>query len=283
MKISVVTNAFNQGEYLAAAAESILSQTGVEVEYLIVNPGSTDTTDLVLEQLAKIHSGRFTVLSEQDDGPADGLNKGFAKASGDWLIYLNADDVFLPDAFAQAAFEMEKYPDAGAIIGNGYITDASGNFIRRAISTQFSARKFVMGTAFALQQSTFYNAAAFRAVGGFNLANSTSWDAELLVDLDRAGYPLINAAGFWSIFRMQPNSITVSQRFADESLRTHDRYFREQIGHKITPRDRHLRKLRQVAQRFIHPYMTIARISDQLMPRKHQFREALPPDWAEDL
>lgn len=283
MKISVVTNAFNQGEYLAAAAQSVLSQTGAEVEYIIVEPGSTDNTGRVLEQLGKVYPDRFTILSEKDDGPADGLNKGFAKATGEWLIYLNADDVFLPGAFEQAAGQMREHPNAGAIIGNGFITDKSGNFIRRAISTDFSARKFVNGTAFALQQSTFYNAAAFRTVGGFNLANSTSWDAELLVDFDRAGYPLVNADGFWSIFRMQPNSITVSQRFAKESLRTHRRYFREEMNREIEPRDVKIRKLRQLAHRIGNPRASVARLIDQYAPRSHQFREALSPDWAKDL
>ena len=180
MKISVVTNAFNQGQYLAAAAESVLSQTGPEVEYWVVDPGSSDGTDIVLNRLEDRYRGRFTVISGQDSGPADGLNRAFAKADGDWLIYLNADDVLLPLAFAAASVEIANHPDAGAIIGNGYIVAEDGRYIRRAISTPFSARRFVKGAAFALQQSTFYRADAFHAVGGFNVQNSTSWDAGVI-------------------------------------------------------------------------------------------------------
>ena len=282
MKISVVTNAFNQGQYLAAAAESVLSQEGPEVEYFIMEPGSSDNTAQVLDLLQQRYPGRITVIREPDSGPADGLNRGFARAAGDWFIYLNADDVFLPGAFTQAAAAIARNPDAGAIAGNGYIVDEHGRYIRRAISTPFTARRFVQGTAFALQQSTFYRAEAFRQIGGFNLANTTSWDAELLVDLDRGGWPIANAGGYWSLFRMQPNSITVSQRYAGESERTHARYFRDEMRRERGPRDAIVRKLRQNLYRLAHPGMTFARLRDRIAPRDHVFDEASPPAWARD-
>lgn len=283
MKISVVTNAFNQGKYLAAAAESVLGQAGVEVEYIIVEPGSTDQTPQVLEALSRRYPGRFTIVSDPDDGPSDGLNKGFAQASGDWFIYLNADDVFLPGAFADAAQHMRANPGAGAILGNGYIIDDDGRYIRRAVSTPFTARRFVQGTAFALQQSTFYRAEAFRKIGGFKLANSTSWDAELLIDMDRAGFDLVNASGYWSLFRMQPNSITVSQRYAAESLRTHQRYFREEMGRERTARDLRLKSVRQKLNRLTDPAGTAMHLRDAMFRPDRVFAEALPPEWARAL
>ncbi|MXP47728.1 glycosyltransferase [Altererythrobacter luteolus] len=282
MKISVVTNAFNQGQYLAAAAESVLSQEGPEIEYFIMEPGSSDNTVQVLEMLQQRYPGRITVIRDADSGPADGLNRGFERASGDWFIYLNADDVFLPGAFTQAAAAIARNGNAGAIVGNGYIVDEHGRYIRRAISTPFTARRFVQGTAFALQQSTFYRAEAFRQVGGFNLANTTSWDAELLVDLDRSGWSIANAGGYWSLFRMQPNSITVSQRYAGESERTHARYFRDEMRRERGPRDAIVRRLRQNLYRLTHPAMTIARLHDRIAPRDHVFHQASPPAWARD-
>lgn len=283
MKISVVTNAFNQGKYLAAAAESVLGQAGVEVEYIIVEPGSTDETPQVLEALSRRYPGKFTLVSDPDDGPSDGLNKGFAQASGDWFIYLNADDVFLPGAFAEAARHMRANPDAGAVLGNGYIIDDDGHYIRRAVSTRFTARRFVQGTAFALQQSTFYRAKVFRQIGGFKLANSTSWDAELLIDMDRAGFDLVNASGYWSLFRMQPNSITVSQRFADESLRTHERYFLEEMGRERTASDLRLKKVRQQLSRLADPAGTAMRLRDAVFTSNRVFKEAQAPEWARAL
>lgn len=281
MKISVVTNAYNQARFLAAAAESVLSQAGPEIEYFIVDPGSTDETPDVIERIAARYPGRFAVLREADDGPADGLNRAFARASGDWFVYLNADDAFLDGAFAQAATAIAANPLAGAVIGSGYIVDEEGRYLRRAYSTRFSARRFVRGTAFALQQSTFYRAEAYRAVAGFNADNRTSWDAELLVDLDRAGFPLETVPGFWSLFRMQPGSITVSQRLAEESRRTHERYFRETMGRERTEQDLRLRRLRQLADRLLHPVTSLARLRDMMAPPALVFAEAQTPDWAQ--
>lgn len=281
MKLSVVTNAFNQGRFLAAAAESVLSQTGPQVEYFIVDPGSTDETPRVIDRIRERYGNSFTLIEQHDDGPADGLNKAFEQASGDWFIYLNADDVFLPGAFAQAAQAIARHPKAGAVIGNGYLVDEHGRYLRRAISTRFSARRFVRGTAFALQQSTFYRAEAFREVGGFNLDNRTSWDAEILVDMDRAGFELVNASGYWSLFRMQPDSITVSQRSAAESARTHARYFREEFGRDATRADAVMRRVAQLTHRLSHPVATYRRLADAIAPRDHVFAEAQPPGWAE--
>ncbi len=283
MKISVVTNAFNQGQYLAAAAESVLSQQGAEIEYWIVEPGSSDNTPAVIAAIEARFPGRVNVLREKDDGPADGLNRGFAHATGDWFIYLNADDVFLPGAFREAVKAFHDHPEAGAVIGNGYIVGDDGAYIRRAISSRFSARRFVRGQSFALQQSTFYRADAFRAVGGFNLQNTTSWDAEILVDMDRRGYPLINVGGDWSLFRMQPNSITVSQRFAEESALTHQRYFREEMGRERTSRDVHANRLRQLFHHVRHPWQTLQRVRDRIAPPNRRFAEADTPAWARDL
>lgn len=279
MKISVVTNAFNQGEFLAAAAESVLTQDGVDIEYIVIEPGSTDSTPAVIAALEARYPGRFTVLREKDDGPADGLNKGFARCTGDWFIYINADDAFLAGAFRQAAAALARNADAGAVIGSGYLCDENGGYLRRAISNAFSARRFVYGGCFALQQSTFYRADAFRAVGGFNTANRTSWDAEILFDLERKGYPVVTVPGYWSLFRMQPNSITVSQRWADESARVHARYFREVTGRDKVPADRWRARLTQAVTRIANPGATLARLVDAIAPRRHRFAEAQPPGW----
>jgi glycosyltransferase involved in cell wall biosynthesis len=281
VKISVVTNAFNQGRFLAAAAESVLSQIGPEVEYVIIEPGSTDNTPAIIAALEIRYPGRFTVLRESDDGPADGLNKGFARCSGDWFVYLNADDAFLAGAFASAAAAIARHGDAGAVIGSGYLVDEGGRFIRRAISTPFSVRRFIYGGSFALQQSTFYRANAFRAVGGFNLTNHTSWDAEILFELEKAGFRRATVSGYWSLFRMQPHSITVSQKLADESARTHARYFRNVTGRDPGALDRAGKRLMWLWARVSRPAVTLARIMDQLAPRNHVFAEAQTPDWGD--
>ena len=93
MKLSIVTISFNQADYLEEAMVSILEQDYDDIEYIIVDAGSTDGSRDIIE---RYRDRIAVVVLEPDEGPADGLNKGFARASGDIYGYLNADDAFLP-------------------------------------------------------------------------------------------------------------------------------------------------------------------------------------------
>jgi glycosyltransferase involved in cell wall biosynthesis len=230
IKISIVTNAFNQGQYLAAAIDSVVSQDWPSVEYFVVDPGSTDRTPEIIEEMQRKHPGRITVITERDDGPADGLNKAFARATGDLFGYLNADDLYLPGCFKAAARAAQSNPQAAAIYADGYKANAEGRIIGHVVSTRFSPRKFVYGGALVLQQSTYYRAEAFRVVGGFNPQNRTSWDAEILLNMKLKKMSLLHVPGYWSVFRVHAESITGSQRLAEESRKTHARYFKTVMG-----------------------------------------------------
>lgn len=247
IKFSIVTNALNQATYLAAAMSSVIAQDWPEVEYLVVDPGSTDNTAEIIRSFQQRYPGRIVHITEPDLGPADGLNKAFARATGDLFGYLNADDFYLPGCFRLAAEAAMRFPRAAAIYADGYKTNAEGKVMRRVVSTRFSARRFVYGSALVLQQSTFYRADAFRETGGFNVQNRTSWDAELLLQMSLRSMQLVHVPGYWSAFRVHPESITGSQRLAAESRSTHARYFRTVMGREKTSLD-------QMISRFVLGY-----------------------------
>jgi cation diffusion facilitator CzcD-associated flavoprotein CzcO len=182
------------------------------------------------------------------------------------LSYLNADDLYLPGCFRAAAQAAGKHPQAAAIYADGYKANAEGKVIRRVVSTNFSPRKFVYGGALVLQQSTFYRAQAFRAVGGFNLQNRTSWDAELLLDMALKKLPLVHVPGYWSVFRIHDASITGSQRLAEESRRTHARYFQDVMGRQRNTIDRLAAKLVRSYSLLVEPRATAALFGDRVAP-----------------
>jgi glycosyltransferase involved in cell wall biosynthesis len=93
IKISVITPSFNQGRFLSECIESVQTQTGVDVEHIITDAGSTDETLDVLNRYPHLKWS-----SESDEGMSDGINKGFLNASGKWVMWLNCDDYFLPGA-----------------------------------------------------------------------------------------------------------------------------------------------------------------------------------------
>jgi len=243
--------------------ESVLSQSGPQVEYLVVDPGSTDNTPEIIRAFQARYPGRVIHVTERDNGPADGLNRAFAKATGDLFGYLNADDYYLPGCFIHAVRAAQRFPNAAAVYADGFKADQDGRILKRVVSTAFSAKRFVYGGALVLQQSTFYRADAFRAVGGFNIENRTSWDAELLFDMSLKGMQLVHVNGFWSVFRIHSQSITGSQRLAEESRKTHARYFRTVMGREKNALDRVASKLVLGYTLLTEPRGLAARVSDR--------------------
>lgn len=266
MKISIVTNAYNQGRFLRRCMESVLRQSYDDIEYIVIDPGSNDETPLILAEYEALGDPRLVIVREKDDGPADGLNKGFARATGDWFAYMNADDFFLEGALEQAAAAIGADPQADCIFGDGYMTDATGQPTRRVISTPFDARSFVWGRALVLQQSTFWKAESFRKVGGFNVENRTSWDAEILVDMSLANMKLKHVPGYWSAFVIHPDSITGSQRHAALSKVNHERMFRKVTGRDRTEADLKKRRLYNRIDLLLKPQVTVAKVLDKLNP-----------------
>lgn len=205
MRLSIVTISLNQAPFIKRALRSVLDQDDVDVEYIVVDAGSTDGSREILE---RYRSRLAALILEPDDGPADGLNKGVGSATGDVLGYLNADDAYLPGALARAAAAFVADPSADVVYAHGYLVDSAGRLVRRLRSTTFDARRYVRGAVTVVQQATFIRRTAFEAVGGFNAANRTSWDGELLVDLALAGRRLKLVDEYWGVFTIHSRSIT---------------------------------------------------------------------------
>lgn len=280
MRVSIVTNAYNQGHYLAEAMSSVLSQDWDDLEYIVIDPGSTDNTPEIIKGFQEKYPGRIVHVTERDNGPADGLNKGFARSTGELFSYLNADDVYLPGCIRAAVAVAEKHPDAGAIYADGFMADAQGRVTKRVVSTAFSPKQFVYGGCLVLQQSTFYRADAFRAVKGFNVDNRTSWDAEILLDMAMRGMRLVHTPGYWSIFRIHGESITGSQRLAEESKRNHDRFFRTVMGRDKDSADRWKRTLVKGITSLTELRSTSAKLQDRIMPPRLDISTSVRPSSA---
>jgi glycosyltransferase involved in cell wall biosynthesis len=228
MKVSVVTISFNQGAYLEAAIRSVVEQDYRDIEYIVVDPGSTDGSRDIIE---RYRSHFAAVILYPDDGPARGLNNGLARASGEVLTYVNADDALLPGAIGRAVAAFRKHSEADVIYGHGYLVDERGLILRRLRSAPFNLRRALYDASVIVQQATFFRRHAFLEIGGFNPDNRSCWDYELIVDLALAGKRFQRVDQYWGLFRMHPQSITGSGRFATQILREDARIFRKATGH----------------------------------------------------
>jgi glycosyltransferase involved in cell wall biosynthesis len=139
--ITVVTPSYNQGRYIRETVESVLSQDYPNIEYWVIDGGSTDTTHAILREYES--DRRFHWLSEPDKGQADAVNKGWRRARGQILGWLNSDDTYLPGALTAQAGALIAHPGAGVVYGDALFTDAMGHNLSRYHSRPFDRRRFL--------------------------------------------------------------------------------------------------------------------------------------------
>jgi len=224
MKISVVTISFNQAEFLRQCIDSVLNQDYPNIEYIVVDPGSTDGSREIIDSYGR----RLVNVYEKDAGPADGLNKGFALATGDIYCYLNSDDTLLPFALRKVADYFCSHPNVDVICGHGHIIDGDSNFKRNVFSDKFNLKAAAYGSSVSIQPSTFFRKSVFKAVGGFNVNNRSNWDGELLIDMTLAGARVDTVNELLSCYRVHGESITGTGRLV-EAHKYHSKQMFEKI------------------------------------------------------
>lgn len=151
IRFSIITPSFNQGRFLADCVESVLAQTGVEVEHIVTDAGSTDETLDVLKRYPHL---KWT--SEPDAGMSDGINKGFRQATGDWMMWLNCDDYLLPGALEKVAACIKANPQAGVVHGDCLFVREDKSLIRRKYDHPVDEFTLLFVGCFIPSTSTFY-------------------------------------------------------------------------------------------------------------------------------
>lgn len=231
MKISVVTISYNQAKYLRQCIESVLMQDYVDFEYIVVDPGSTDGS----RELIDSYGDRIIRVYEKDFGPADGLNKGFARASGDIFYFINSDDYVFNNIFSDIARHFLDNPSVDVVLAGGSRVNEDGQVECTFYPSTVSAKAYVNGAVTLFQQGMFFRASAFQRVGGFNLENKTCWDGELLLDFALNGAKFLPCMSKVAAFRIYPGSITGSQRLAAQFNADQKRMFHKVYGLECQP------------------------------------------------
>ena len=138
MKISITTPSYNQADYIEQTIRSICSQKGdFELEYFIMDGGSTDNTVEVIKKLEKEYQDspvNFNWVSEKDKGQSDAINKGWSRSTGDIIAWLNSDDFYEPNTFQIVSDFFRQNPDVMWIYGKCPIIDTNNKLIRRPIA-----------------------------------------------------------------------------------------------------------------------------------------------------
>jgi len=197
-KISIVTPSFNQAQFLERTILSVLNQNYPDLEYLIIDGGSTDGS---VEIIKKYERWLAYWVSERDAGQSDALNKGFARATGELVGWQNSDDIYLPDACREAADALRRSPDVDIVFGNRLDIDASDQVTGETRFTPFSVTGYWYDGMSLSTQSTFWRRSLFAKVGMIDPSYDLAMDYEFFLRAALQGARFKHVRRYWGASR----------------------------------------------------------------------------------
>lgn len=221
MLVSIVTPSYNQARYVEDTIRSVVSQDYPQIEYLIVDGGSTDGT---VDLIKKYEDRLAWWVSEQDRGQTDAINKGFARARGDILAWINSDDTYEPGAVAAAVQYLENHPEVGMVYGDCNFIDESGRVIGKFNAAQTNYHLLRRGYVHIPQQTMFFRAGLWRQVGPLDPSFYFAMDYDLWTRI-AARTEIKYVPQTWANFRLHLSGKTIAadDRCWPEMIRVHYR------------------------------------------------------------
>lgn len=193
---SIIIPVWNRADLLSEAVESVLAQTGCEVEVIIVNDGSTDDSGVIADGLAARHD-QVIAVHRENGGPAAARNTGLAACSGSWVTFLDSDDLMAPDRIAEQLAIASSVTQPVVVIGRQSFHVAPG------IEPPPEVRNaMLIGGTHPYTMTMFLSTATIRSIGGFDESFAVSEDLELLMRLQREGVSMVEHDNVWTIRRV---------------------------------------------------------------------------------
>lgn len=170
MRVSIITPSYNMARFIEGTIRSVLDQRHSDIEYVVMDGGSTDGTVEILTR----YSGRIVWESRKDRGQSDAINKGLRIATGDIVAYLNADDTYEPGAVSRVVAFFREHPQTKWVYGRCRIVDTADREVRRPVtlyknlvSRRYGYRKLLTEN-FIPQPATFWRKELVGEVGYFD-------------------------------------------------------------------------------------------------------------------
>ena len=220
--VSIITPSFNQVPYIAATIDSVLAQDYPRIEYIIVDGGSTDgSVDIIksyADQLA-------WWVSEKDKGQTDAINKGFARANGQILAWLNSDDTYEEGAISAAVDFLMKNPEVGLVYGDCNFIDEKGLKFGEFNAAQTDFKKLQRGYVHIPQQASFWRAELWKEVAPLDDSFFFAMDYDLWTRLAKISELRYLPGETWANFRLHSNAKSIAQdKYCwEEMMRVHYR------------------------------------------------------------
>ena len=214
MKISIVIISFNQSQYLEETIKSAINQDYHNKELILIDGGSTDLSVQIIEK----YSNHFDYwVSESDKGQSDALIKGFSKASGDLISWINSDDILLPGVLSIIAEKVQKTKNIDAVyMGGCHVIDEIG-----IVKDHFKYGKFNYFIAKTIglticQPGTFFGRSAYNAIGGINSSFQYGMDSDLFHNFLFSGYSFYDTGEVHAQFRKHSSQKGHSRMYLEQ-------------------------------------------------------------------
>jgi GT2 family glycosyltransferase len=175
-RVSIVTPSYNYASFIEETIRSVLLQGYPNLEYIIIDGGSTDHS---LEIIRKYEKWLAYWVSEPDQGQSDAVNKGWGRATGEYLAYLNSDDTYLPHAVTSALSQLLQYPSVGMLHGDSHFVDEKGCIIRTHRGRNMTFEEVLCWSAYISQPTVFLPKHSIVQVGMLDASMHYAMDFDL--------------------------------------------------------------------------------------------------------
>jgi len=211
-RISIVTPSHNQAAFLEQTIRSVLDQDYPDLEYIVMDGGSTDGSVDIIRKYADCLA---YWVSEKDNGQADAIMRGFQRATGDILAWVNSDDTLLPGALRRVGEYFARRPEVEVVVGGCIRVDEQGQPLRARgfgpvvcnLGTSQNLRKLLYWDLGFAQPASFWRREAFFAVGGFDTSLRFCFDYDMYLRLAQRK-PFGRIKAFLACFRVHSESKT---------------------------------------------------------------------------
>ena len=206
-RISIVTPSYNQGAYLEETIKSVLMQSDENIEYIIMDGGSTDDSVEIIKKYEKYIN---SWVSQKDNGQAWAINKGFEKSSGEILCWINSDDMYLPNTLKTVRKAFDKITEPTIIYGNCIHFNPLSEWSEGS-NVKGSTKDYDLELVdYIIQPSSFWNRKAWEIVGQLNDSLNYTFDWDWYIRAKRSGVKFIPIQDYLSIYRIHEEHKTGS-------------------------------------------------------------------------